>query len=144
MASPAQIKQYLAYWFQLGKRIIVNNQQPQLPLPIFQGHDYSPAFEICWQQIMANGGKNSYLEGTDQTIADLLQPAWDFSNCARCEMPVPMAIADYGETLCPCNDLPTWPNTEIPRPRSPVDTQSHLTSIQKRLINANRVGADES
>lgn len=143
MASQQDVQKYLAYWFQLGKSIVVNNQQPQLPAPIFHGNDYSPAFKTCWHAIMAHNGEDSYLEGTDQTIAELLQPAWEFSDCARCEMPIPMRVVGYEETICPCNDLLTWPNQDIPTPRSPVDTQGHLISIQKRLSQSTHTYIDE-
>ncbi|MFB8791195.1 MAG: hypothetical protein U7123_20670 [Potamolinea sp.] len=34
---------------------------------------------------------------------------------------------------CPCNDLPMWPNTEVPLPREPVDSKARLNTIRDRL-----------
>lgn len=34
---------------------------------------------------------------------------------------------------CPCFDLPTWPNLDLPLPRLPVDSRSHLEQIRARL-----------
>ncbi|MBD0393637.1 MAG: hypothetical protein ICV52_07160, partial [Microcoleus sp. C1-bin4] len=37
---------------------------------------------------------------------------------------------------CPCYDLPNWPDTEMPQPRSPVSNQSQLSGIRDRLLKA--------
>ncbi|WP_416674668.1 hypothetical protein [Egbenema bharatensis] len=134
MASPDQVKQYLAYWFQLGKRLIVRNgEKAILPQPVIQGDRYSAEFEDCWQYITKNSSKDCYLEGTVQTIDELLSSRWDISPCARCDMPVPMMNLGLQPPECPCADLPLWPNTELPKPRSPVSNQTQLNSIRDRL-----------
>ena len=133
MASPQDVKQYLAYWFQLGKRVVFANDKANLPSPIYQGSQYSPAFEACWQSIMANGGQTAHLEGTDQTIAELLDSSWDLMSCARCEMPIPVPTMGCSVNLCPCNDLPTWPNDQVPKPRAAVDSRDRLAAIRQRL-----------
>lgn len=132
MASQDQVKRYLAYWLQLGKSLVLDRDEVVSPEPI-TGDRYSPEFESCWQRILATGGRNCYLEGTLQTISDLLSPTWDIADCARCSMPVPMMQLGVQPNVCPCFDLPTWPNTDLPAPRMPVDTNDRLEKIRKRL-----------
>lgn len=137
MASPDQVKRYLAYWFQLGKRLVINNGQEQLlPRPVLWGDRYSPEFEACWQRAIAPGGHNCYLEGTSQTIEELLSGAWEINPCARCEMPVPTLNLGVIAPLCPCADLPFWPDTERPRPREPISSHAQLVQIRDRLLRA--------
>ncbi|MBF2025445.1 MAG: hypothetical protein IGS48_01585 [Oscillatoriales cyanobacterium C42_A2020_001] len=135
MASEQQVRQYLAYWFQLGKGVVVRgDREALLPRPVIQGNRYSPEFEASWQRILADGAGNCYLDGTHQTIAELLTPFWEINPCARCSMPVPFRSPGLpAEPECPCSDISDWPNTEIPQPRSPVDTQSQLSLIRDRL-----------
>lgn len=139
MASQDQVKQYLAYWFQLGKKVLIKNgQEALLPQPVIQGNRYSTEFEECWQQLVSPTSKDCYLEGTQQTIAELLSPAWEINPCARCEMPVPVPNLGMPALTCPCIDLPTWPDTEMPQPRSPINTQSQLIQIRDRLMQAGK------
>ena len=84
---------------------------------------------------MAVEGKALYLEGTQQTISELLSPAWEMTSCARCEMPVPIPQIETTERLCPCNDLPTWPNEELPKPRLPVDSDQKLRNLRAQLVS---------
>jgi hypothetical protein len=133
MASQEQVKQYLSYWLQLGKRLILSNGQSVLPQPVIAGNHYSPEFEAYWQQVLAVEGKNCYLEGTLQTIHELLSGQWEVEGCARCGMPVPMVSIGVQPAGCPCFDLPTWPNTDLPQPRSPIDSRSQLERLRARL-----------
>lgn len=134
MASTDQVKQYLAFWFQLGKGLVIkNSREIQLPETVVRGDRYSPEFEACWQQVMQSEGENCYLEGTEQTIAQLLSSKWDVTACARCEMPVPILSVGMRSPGCPCEDMPSWPNTELPMPRIPVDSQAQLQHIRDRL-----------
>lgn len=136
MASEAQVKRYLAYWFQLGKKVVINNgRETLLPQPVNLGANYSPQFEQCWEQVTSKESGDCYLEGTQEAIAELLTPAWDISACSRCAMPIPTKDVGMPPLLCPCNDLPTWPNTELPLPRDPVNSQSRLNQLQQRLAN---------
>ncbi len=142
MASSDQVKRYLAYWFQLGKPVVINNGETQvLPQPVIQGDRYSPEFEICWQRISAKGGRDCYLEGTIQTIEELLSPTWEIDPCARCEMPVPVMSLGFHSFPCPCFDLPSWPNSDLPQPRSPVDSRAKLDQIRSRLTNTKQPGS---
>ena len=134
MASQQQVKQYLAYWFQLGKKVLIRGGQVALlPQPVISGDRYSEQFEAVWQQILSPDSADCYLEATNETIAQLLTPAWEVNPCARCSMPVPMRSAGMPPEVCPCNDLSDWPNTSVPLPRSPVDSQTHLRDIRDRL-----------
>ena len=134
MASPSQIKTYLAYWFQLGKRVILPQQDRELlPQSVIKGDRYSSEFETCWQQILANLGNNCYLEGTEQTIEELFLSSWDIISCARCNMPIPMIQSGIQHISCPCYDLPEWPNLDLPSPRTPVDTVARLSKLHARL-----------
>ena len=134
MASQQQVRQYLAYWFQLGKKVLIKSGQVALlPQPVIAGDRYSEEFEAVWQQILSPDSGDCYLEGTNETIAQLLTPAWELNPCGRCSMPVPMRSAGMPPEFCPCNDLSDWPNTSVPLPRSPVDSQTHLRDIRDRL-----------
>ena len=139
MASEQQVKQYLAYWFQLGKRVIVENGlESMLPSPIISNNHYSDEFENCWQVVLAKAD-SSYLEGTDQTIATLLTPKWDLTSCVRCSMPVPMPNLGIASSDCPCSDLMGWPNMDLPLPRSPVNSETLLSKIQNRIIDKHQL-----
>lgn len=143
MASVDQVRQYLAYWFQLGKRIVIRNGQKLLPQPVLQGDRYSTEFEACWHRIIAVEGKDCYLEGTLQTVDQLLGSAWDIEPCARCSMPIPMLSLGIRDPSCPCSDMPFWPNTELPLPRAPVDSRIQLEMIRERLKALQKPQADE-
>lgn len=134
MASPDQVKQYLAYWFQLGKRLIFAHGEAVLPQPVIEGNQYSAEFEACWQKVLAVEGRDCYLEGTFQTMSELLSEGWDLASCVRCGMPVPMVSLGVQSGPCPCFDIPTWPNTDLPQPRSPVDSDAQLELIRTRLL----------
>jgi hypothetical protein len=134
MASQEQVKEYLAYWFQLGKKVLIHNGQAALyPQPVIEGDHYSRAFEACWQQILLPESGICYLEGTEQTVEQLLSSAWIINSCPRCQMPVPMIDLGVQSPGCPCLDLPSWPNPEIPAPRSPINNSTYLNRIKDRL-----------
>ncbi|WP_341733906.1 hypothetical protein [Microcoleus sp. EPA2] len=136
MASEYEVRKYIAYWFQLGKKVLIRNgSEALLPKPVIAGDRYSQEFEKCWQKIVSPDSGDCYLEGTKETIGELLTPAWEISPCARCAMPVPFRDSGMPAECCPCNDLAHWPNTEIPQPRSPVNTQLQLSGIRDRLLN---------
>jgi hypothetical protein len=149
MASTDQLRQYLAYWFQLGKPVVIHsgktNKQTNngkkvldkkvLPQPVLNGDRYSSAFEQCWQEILAANLNETYLEGTEQSLGELLTPTWELLDCARCSMPIPVQTVGVPVLSCPCDDLPSWPNTELPLPRSPIDSHAQLNQIRDRLRN---------
>ncbi|MEM8505104.1 MAG: hypothetical protein AAF716_18355 [Cyanobacteria bacterium P01_D01_bin.1] len=136
MASSLQVKNYLAYWLQLGKPVVTADGQTVCqPKTVIQGDRFSDEFEACWEKIASKGGANYYLKGTDQSIKELLSPEWDMANCARCNMVVPTPEVMITPFPCPCNDLDDWPNEEIPQPRLPVDSQNRLGQIRQRMIS---------
>ncbi|MBD2529173.1 hypothetical protein H6G97_06145 [Nostoc flagelliforme FACHB-838] len=146
MATKQEVRAYLAYWFQLGKKVITNNGKASIlpqdahglaiaPLSVLNGDRYSEEFEECWQKIISPESGDCYLEGTSETIAELLTPAWDMLPCSRCSMPVAARNIGMPALLCPCNDLPNWPNSELPAPREPIKTQDQLKAIRDRLLN---------
>lgn len=138
MASEQQVKRYLAYWFQLGKKIVIRNgESTLLPQPIMAGERYSQDFERVWQQILSPDSGDCYLEATEETIAELLTPRWEVAPCALCEMPTPKKTVGMPPEVCPCCDLPSWPNTDIPAPRDAVCSQKHLSEIRDRLHRSN-------
>lgn len=138
--SPAaeKVKQYLAYWFQLGKKVIIRNGEESLqPLKVIDGNRYSQEFEDCWQLITSPQSGDCYLEGSSETIAELLSPNWEMVTCYRCSMPIPMRKSGMPAEACPCHDICLWPNTEIPEPRLPVDSQARLDNLRGRLNGSN-------
>ncbi|CBN57131.1 MULTISPECIES: hypothetical protein [Kamptonema] len=136
MASQNQVRKYLAYWFQLGKKVLIHNgSETLLPKSVIAGDRYSKEFEDCWQKIISSEAGDCYLEGTRETIAELLTPAWEIDPCARCAMPIPLRHQGMPPDCCPCFDLPSWPDNEIPKPRSPVSNQAQLSDIRNRLFN---------
>lgn len=137
MAAQAKIKQFLAYWFQLGKGVRIKNGQELLkPQSVIRGDRYSEEFEKCWQKLMSADSGDCYLEGTSETIAELLTQEWEILACSRCEMPVPLRIRGMPAECCPCFDLPNWPDYDNPLPRSPVDSNSYLLTICQRLAES--------
>lgn len=134
MASSLEVKQYLAHWFQLGRKVLVHNGDVALlPSKIFSETNYSAEFDRCWELILSDESGDCYLEDTTQTIEELLTPKWDLLDCARCTMPVPVPIAGTAPETCPCVNLPHWPNQEVPSPRSQPAGKSKLLNIHDRL-----------
>ncbi|MGK7933820.1 MAG: hypothetical protein AB4041_20655 [Microcystaceae cyanobacterium] len=134
MASEQQVKHYLAYWFLLGKKVVIPLQDQTIcPKLVYDGEKYSSEFEQCWQTITLPRHKDSYLEGTTQTIQELLSSKWDITECANCKMPVPMIILGTQALGCPCFDLPSWPNDELPTPKVPSNNKNQLLRIRQKL-----------
>lgn len=133
MATTEQLKSYIAHWFQLSKPILYRGgERIYLTQPVLEGERYSAAFEGCWQQVHEHAGE-CHLEGTTETIAELLTPKWEILDCSRCQMPVPIRHAGLPPENCPCHDLADWPNTELPLPRLPVNSADQLKNICNRL-----------
>ncbi|MEO0835081.1 MAG: hypothetical protein AAFY16_03620 [Cyanobacteria bacterium J06642_3] len=134
MASTAEVKIYLAHWFQLGKKLVWQNGESELlPEKVIEGDHFAPQFEECWQKIMSVDGRDCYLIGSEATIQELLSSSWSIDQCARCAMPVPIVEAGTQPLSCACSDLENWPNVELPQPHSPVDSQAQLKNITQRL-----------
>ncbi|WP_298614060.1 hypothetical protein [uncultured Thermosynechococcus sp.] len=134
LAAQAKVKSYLAYWFQLGKRLCIwGGEHTVLPQPVLQGDRYSQAFEACWAYVLSGQAGECFLEDTTETIAQLLSDSWDITPCARCQMPVPLPYHGLPPVHCPCASLPNWPNLELPLPRSPINPRTHLLLLKERL-----------
>jgi hypothetical protein len=64
----------------------------------------------------------------------LLSARWDLAACARCTMPIPLpAVGLPPNQSCTCGDLPSWPNNNVPMPRSPADIATKMTDLRHRL-----------
>ncbi|MEW6497747.1 MAG: hypothetical protein AB1589_35380 [Cyanobacteriota bacterium] len=138
MASEQQVKRYLAYWLQLGKKVVMHNGESAVrPQTVILGNRYSDEFEQFWQKILSSESGDCYLEGTDESIAELLTPVWSLEPCSRCEMPIPVKTVGMPPDACPCFDLPWWPNQELPAPREPIASQDRLSAIRDRLNQRN-------
>jgi hypothetical protein len=134
MASSLEVKQYLAHWFQLGRKVYARNGDVALlPKNIFVNMDYSPEFEQCWELITSDRSGDCYLEDTCQTIDELLTPQWDLVDCARCSMLIPLQVAGVPPENCPCINIQHWPNSEVPAPKSHLAVRSKLADLQDRL-----------
>ena len=134
MATPEQVKEYLACWFQLGKSIEITGKDRVAPFKsILHGDRYSREFESCWENILRSQGQGFFLEGTEQSIHELFSSRWEMQSCSRCQLPVPVRESGHQSLLCPCIDVPGWPNLELPTPRSPINNQSHLGRICDRV-----------
>ena len=139
MASHDQVRKYIAYWFQLGKKVLTRNGQEALtPQVVLSGDRYTQEFEACWDKVLSSESGDCYLEGTNQTIEKLLSPEWDISPCPRCLMPIPFSVKGMSPEYCPCFDLPHWPDTEMPSPRSPISSKLYLLNICERLSNVKK------
>lgn len=137
MASSEKVKQYLACWFQLGKKLFVDNGREILcPKTVITNNQYSLEFEDCWHKVLKMEGQNCYLEGVEPTIDLLFSSAWEIASCVNCQMPIPqLDLGLQSPPGCPCVDIPSWPNTSLPIPRSPINNKSHLNKIRSRLYN---------
>ncbi|MBE9222918.1 hypothetical protein IQ215_09455 [Cyanobacterium stanieri LEGE 03274] len=134
MASSEAVKKYLAYWFQLQKPVIIARQNKAiLPQKVIMGDRYSVEFERCWNLVSDPATGDCYVQGTTQTIQELLSSKWNISDCARCTMPVPIIEVGSQESSCVCNDLDNWPNNELPSPRQPIENGKALKDIHRRL-----------
>ena len=132
MASTQEVRQYLAHWFQLGKKVTVPDRASIFTLKVLRGNDYTTEFEDCWQQIVAQ--PQAYLDGTDHTIAELLTDRWDVVDCARCTMPIPLPAVGMPQNLsCTCHDMPTWPNSQVPLPRAAGAVATKTNDLRQRL-----------
>jgi hypothetical protein len=137
MALLTQVKTYLSYWFQLGHGVRMPPGAAVVkPLTVLADGRYSSEFEAIWQQLLQpKVAAVSYLEGTDQTIAQLLAPDWDIQDCARCNLPIPTKVHGLSPQGCPCDNRGgAGPNLELMQPRAPIDSQAVLRRLCERLL----------
>ncbi len=136
MATTNHIKTYLAYWFQLGRGLWMPGHAERVcPATILGDGAYSAEFEALWDQLQAPYvAAQSYLEGTEQTIAELLSPTWEINPCARCSLPIPLKTAGLPQVYtCPCADMRHQPDLSLFPPRAPISTPAVLGNICARL-----------
>ncbi len=137
MAAEEQVRAYLACWFQLNRSLVIHPQgQTFCPQPVISGSHYSQAFETVWHIIKSKQGQDCYLEGTNQTLNELMTGTWDFIPCARCTLPIPVPQAQQQTWDCPCAEILSWPNLELPLPRPPQNGQENLDQICLRVLRA--------
>lgn len=133
MATSQEIKGFIAQWLQLGKSIEHMDGVHQFkPSRILGYQGYSQEFETWWQAFEENAQQWT-LSGMTEPLSALYSPNFEISTCARCEMPVALPTAGVHDVACPCHDLPLWPNTELPQPRIPADSDSRLRQIHSKL-----------
>lgn len=145
MASPQEVQTYLAYWFQLGKPIHLNNgQTTQRPEPVLEGNRFSRAFQDCWQAVIAVNGRDCYLDGANETIEELLSPHWEITNCALCSIPTTMSAVMPVAGLCSCGDMESWPNDELPAPHMPINNKKHFSRLKTRLNEHHPLGGHQA
>lgn len=133
MASQQQIKQYLAYWVQLGKGVVIGDRPPAYCKTVSASEAYSPTFELLWQKVESCHGQQCHITGTEQELAELFSERWQVTACYRCELLIPQKVRGIHSEACPCSDLDSWPNLEIPKPRLPLSSNGHLAKICQRL-----------
>jgi hypothetical protein len=135
MAASQDVKDYLACWFQLGKKVVFpKTEKSCCPVSVLGSRGYSQEFERLWAEIQQSP-QDCYLEGTDQSVKELLSEVWEIVACARCTLPVPAGHAHIPCPGCPCADLDLWPNLDLPLPHLPVNGILHLQRLQCRLLD---------
>lgn len=132
MAQATEIKEYLACWMQLGRRLILSDRAVSLD-QVIAGDHYTTRFEEIWQEGQSHPESTS-LEGSSLTLKELLAPSYELLSCPRCNLPLPSAsLGPRSAQPCPCDNLNLWPNFDTVPPRQPVDTTAKLRSICHRL-----------
>ena len=134
MSNYDAVKKYFAQWLQMGKKVFIQSQNKLVGVKcVVRGESYTNEFEQLWAEISDPRSGDVYLDGTDESIQELLSPKWEVVSCVRCEMPIPIGMGPQAAQICPCNDLGCYPNLEAIAPREPVITAKHLSSIMSRL-----------
>jgi hypothetical protein len=140
MAYPEQVKRYIASWLQLGRKISIDNSSGTVTLSaskVVEGDKYTPEFESIWQQVSGLNSQNSYLEGTNEPISQLISPSWEIVPCSICNMLVATPQVGIKHSCCPCHDLPSWPDNNVPVPTGGINSQVALQQIRDRLLASN-------
>ncbi|NKB18516.1 MAG: hypothetical protein HC770_11595 [Pseudanabaena sp. CRU_2_10] len=118
----------------MGKKVFIQSQNKLVGVKcVVRGESYTNEFEQLWAEISDPRSGDVYLDGTDESIQELLSPKWEVVSCARCEMPIPIGMGPQAAQICPCNNFGCYPNLEAIAPREPVITAKHLSSIMSRL-----------
>ncbi|MCA1904320.1 MAG: hypothetical protein CV045_00895 [Cyanobacteria bacterium M5B4] len=132
MANKNEVKQYLAYWMQLGRKLILSDRVVSLD-QVIAGDHYTTRFEEIWQEGEARPEAAS-LEGANISLEQLFSANYELLSCPRCDLPLPsLTLGPRSAQPCPCDDLNLWPNFDTVPPRQPVNTTDQLRSIYQRL-----------
>lgn len=140
MASSEQVKQYIASWLQLGRSILVEDNGDTRGISaakVIEGDRYTQDFEEIWQLISTSKSDRSYLQGTNETVAQLLAPSWEIVHCSLCNMLIALPQVGAKAAPCPCHDLSGWPDNNLPIPTGAHDSQFSLQKICQRLNISN-------
>jgi hypothetical protein len=136
MANSNVVKDYFAQWMQVGKKVLTQSDNKSVSISkVIDGEKYAQEFELLWTEISTNKAQEAYLEGTNETIQELLSDKWELVECPRCSLP--SACIDLGvrETkACPCDTMKLWPNLDTIAPRKPIKTAKYLNNICDRLL----------
>jgi hypothetical protein len=145
MASRTLVKNYIAQWMQMGKSVSLSTQGEQVSIyKILNGEEYSSLFNKLWDEISTTKADQAYLDGTDQTIDDLLSDRWEIIGCARCSLLVPsLDLGPRVPVCCPCDDLPSHPNLDLVAPHVPVKLSTAINGLCDRLIAKNTPQEDQ-
>ncbi|MEN9203213.1 MAG: hypothetical protein Q6K80_06720 [Thermostichus sp. DG_1_6_bins_120] len=136
MAAPNQVKAYVACWLQLGKAVLWDRPaglERLRPEPLLGLGSLSQEFQLSWQRMNLDPW-HCYLEGTQESLGQLLSPAWEIQSCGRCGLPVPLPMTPATPVgPCPCSDLKEWPNSTTVPPR--VQDEQFLQRAELRAIH---------
>lgn len=145
MAASSQVKAYVACWIQLGKAVMCEypgGSERIQPQPVLSLESLSQEFHLSWHR-MSLDPWHCHLEGTHESLGQLLSPAWEIGSCSRCSLPIPLpATTATAIGPCPCSDLKGWPNSTTVPPRI-QDEQflqvAGLRSMHQRLMDRDRM-----
>lgn len=87
MANKNEVKQYLAYWMQLGRKLILSDRVVSLD-QVIAGDHYTTRFEEIWQEGEARPEAAS-LEGANISLEQLFSANYELLSCPRCDLPLP-------------------------------------------------------
>lgn len=140
VATPSEVKAYLACWLQMGKTLEVDLPQFSRSIRlsrVLSLDGLSSEFEQMWQLVLRYPNRCN-ISGTEESIGDLLSESWEIDSCVRCGLHVPMPVrVNCDRGACPCNDIPAWPNNETVPPRLAAGmvnpTVATLERVSQRL-----------
>ncbi|MCS6960165.1 MAG: hypothetical protein RMK91_08945 [Pseudanabaenaceae cyanobacterium SKYGB_i_bin29] len=134
MASKEEVKEYLAYWMQLGRSLVIGERKVKLDR-VIAGDHYTTRFEEIWQEGQAHP-ESTCLEGSNLNLQQLLAANYELLPCPRCDLPLPsLGLGPRSAQACPCDDLKVWPNLDTVPPHPPISITSQLRALQERLAN---------
>lgn len=135
MANKTEVKQYLACWMQLGRKLLLADRVVSLD-QVIAGDHYTTRFEEIWQEGQSCPA-SATLEGSNINLEQLFNTHYELLSCPRCNLPLPsISLGPRSVQPCPCDNLHLWPNLDTVPPRQPVSTPKELRSIYQRLAES--------